>query len=96
MVAGSMLNFQLNSVDAPNNSLLMPGQLADLDRIDLPILNVLQQDGRLSNLKRTEAVALSPIAVLARPGSRTCRLTASLPARSCGNCPACAKPAPVL
>jgi Lrp/AsnC family transcriptional regulator, leucine-responsive regulatory protein len=39
---------------------------ADLDRIDLKILNVLQADGRLSNLKLAEAVALSPTAVLAR------------------------------
>lgn len=38
----------------------------DLDRIDLKILNVLQADGRLSNLKLAEAVALSPTAVLAR------------------------------
>jgi Lrp/AsnC family transcriptional regulator, leucine-responsive regulatory protein len=39
---------------------------ADMDRIDLKILNVLQADGRLSNLKLAEAVALSPTAVLAR------------------------------
>ena len=38
----------------------------DLDRIDLKILQVLQADGRLSNLKLAEAVALSPTAVLAR------------------------------
>ncbi len=44
----------------------MAGQLADLDRIDLRILDVLQRDGRLSNLKLAEAVALSPTAVLAR------------------------------
>ena len=44
----------------------MSGSLADLDRIDLKILNVLQQDGRISNLKLAEAVALSPTAVLAR------------------------------
>ena len=37
-----------------------------LDRIDLKILNVLQTDGRVSNLKLAEAVALSPTAVLAR------------------------------
>src|SRR5437763_14376506 len=37
-----------------------------LDRIDLKILNVLQQDGRISNLKLAEAVGLSPTAVLAR------------------------------
>ena len=37
-----------------------------LDRIDLRILDLLQRDGRLSNLKLAEAVALSPTAVLAR------------------------------
>ncbi len=38
----------------------------ELDRIDLRILQVLQGDGRLSNLKLAEAVSLSPTAVLAR------------------------------
>lgn len=38
----------------------------DLDRIDLRILNVLQADGRIANLRLAEAVALSPTAVLAR------------------------------
>ena len=38
----------------------------DLDRIDLKILQVLQNDGRISNLKLADAVALSPTAVLAR------------------------------
>ena len=37
-----------------------------LDRIDLKILDALQQDGRVSNLKLAETVALSPTAVLAR------------------------------
>ncbi len=40
--------------------------LPDLDRIDLRILSQLQEDGRISNLKLAEAVALSPTAVLAR------------------------------
>ena len=40
--------------------------LADIDRIDLKILNLLQQDGRISNLKLAESVALSATAVLAR------------------------------
>ena len=44
----------------------MAGSLGDLDRIDLRILDVLQRDGRMSNLKLAEAVALSPTAVLAR------------------------------
>ena len=38
----------------------------ELDRIDLRILNALQADGRLSNIKLAESVALSPTAVLAR------------------------------
>jgi Lrp/AsnC family transcriptional regulator, leucine-responsive regulatory protein len=38
----------------------------DLDRIDRRILSQLQEDGRMSNLKLAEAVALSPTAVLAR------------------------------
>ena len=38
----------------------------EIDRIDLRILNVLQRDGRISNLKLAECVALSPTAVLAR------------------------------
>ena len=38
----------------------------DLDRIDRKILLILQEDGRIANLKLAEAVALSPTAVLAR------------------------------
>ena len=38
----------------------------DLDRIDLKILQALQVDGRMANLKLAETVALSPTAVLAR------------------------------
>ena len=38
----------------------------DLDRTDLKILRCLQDDGRISNLKLAQAVALSPTAVLAR------------------------------
>ncbi|MBV8124231.1 MAG: Lrp/AsnC ligand binding domain-containing protein [Burkholderiaceae bacterium] len=37
-----------------------------LDKIDVRILRVLQQDGRISNLKLAEAVHLSPTAVLER------------------------------
>lgn len=40
--------------------------LDDLDRTDRRILKHLQEDGRISNLKLAEAVALSPTAVLAR------------------------------
>ena len=38
----------------------------ELDRIDRKILQALQQDGRISNLKLAEIVTLSPTAVLAR------------------------------
>lgn len=41
-------------------------QTDDLDRIDLRILQVLQSDGRISNLKLAETIGLSPTAVLAR------------------------------
>jgi Lrp/AsnC family transcriptional regulator, leucine-responsive regulatory protein len=44
----------------------MSASTPELDRIDLRILNVLQADGRIANLKLAEAVALSPTAVLAR------------------------------
>jgi Lrp/AsnC family transcriptional regulator, leucine-responsive regulatory protein len=40
--------------------------LDDLDRTDRRILQQLQDDGRISNLKLAEAVSLSPTAVLAR------------------------------
>lgn len=40
--------------------------MSDLDRTDRRILRELQADGRISNLKLAEAVALSPTAVLAR------------------------------
>jgi Lrp/AsnC family leucine-responsive transcriptional regulator len=42
-----------------------PGDRA-IDKIDLRILRVLQDDGRISNLKLAEAVHLSPTAVLER------------------------------
>jgi Lrp/AsnC family transcriptional regulator, leucine-responsive regulatory protein len=44
----------------------MDAEAPDLDRIDLKILQVLQADGRIANLKLAEAVSLSPTAVLAR------------------------------
>ena len=44
----------------------MNPEIQDLDRIDRRILDVLQRDGRISNLKLAESVALSPTAVLAR------------------------------
>jgi len=44
----------------------MEASTAEPDRIDLKILKLLQADGRITNLKLAEAVALSPTAVLAR------------------------------
>ncbi|RYF01381.1 MAG: winged helix-turn-helix transcriptional regulator [Comamonadaceae bacterium] len=44
----------------------MATEHTDLDRIDRKILNILQEDGRIANLKLAESVALSPTAVLAR------------------------------
>ncbi|AVS79480.1 MULTISPECIES: Lrp/AsnC ligand binding domain-containing protein [Comamonadaceae] len=38
----------------------------EIDRVDRRILAILQDDGRISNLKLAERVALSPTAVLAR------------------------------
>ena len=38
----------------------------DIDRTDRRILDLLQQNGRISNLKLAESVALSPTAVMAR------------------------------
>ena len=40
--------------------------MENLDRIDIKILTALQEDGRLSNLKLADTVALSPTAVLSR------------------------------
>lgn len=44
----------------------MPSTASELDRIDTRILSLLQEDGRLSNLRLAELVGLSPTAVLAR------------------------------
>jgi Lrp/AsnC family leucine-responsive transcriptional regulator len=44
----------------------MEASQPDLDRIDLRLLQVLQSDGRISNLKLAESVSLSATAVLAR------------------------------
>lgn len=49
-----------------NNSLRIGAMENNLDRIDRKILSILQEDGRIANLKLAEAVALSPTAVLAR------------------------------
>ncbi|ASR90445.1 MULTISPECIES: Lrp/AsnC ligand binding domain-containing protein [Alcaligenes] len=44
----------------------MKDQEHQLDKQDLKILDLLQQDGRIANTKLAEAVALSPTAALAR------------------------------
>jgi Lrp/AsnC family leucine-responsive transcriptional regulator len=49
-----------------NKSLINMQAEPELDRIDRKILSILQEDGRIANLKLAEAVALSPTAVLAR------------------------------
>lgn len=49
----------------PYKSLIIEGQ-AKLDRLDVRILDALQSDGRLANVKLAEVVGLSPTAVLAR------------------------------
>jgi Lrp/AsnC family leucine-responsive transcriptional regulator len=66
MVPTHSVNFWWFFWQSPDNSLPMKETTHDLDRIDLRILNVLQADGRIANLKLAEAVALSPTAVLAR------------------------------
>jgi len=55
-----------NRAKQPNNPYMKADIAEGLDRVDLRILKILQADGRLSNLKLAEAVALSPTAVLAR------------------------------
>src|SRR3569832_2396427 len=44
----------------------MAAQSDEIDRIDRKILDIHQRDGRISNLKLAETVALSPTAVLGR------------------------------
>lgn len=44
----------------------MTNSMMSLDRTDIRILDILQKDGRLSNIKLAEAVNLSPTAALAR------------------------------
>jgi Lrp/AsnC family transcriptional regulator, leucine-responsive regulatory protein len=66
MVPIRLVNFWQFFCHSPDNSLAMTATTHDLDRIDLRILNLLQADGRIANLKLAEAVALSPTAVLAR------------------------------
>ena len=44
----------------------MESAYLSLDRIDIKILDILQKDGKISNIKLAEAVNLSPTAALAR------------------------------
>nr|WP_180192384.1 Lrp/AsnC ligand binding domain-containing protein [Acinetobacter indicus] len=44
----------------------MMNGVMSLDRTDIKILDILQKDGRISNIKLAEAVNLSPTAALAR------------------------------
>lgn len=44
----------------------MVAENTEIDRIDRRILDVLQRDGRISNLKLADSVSLSPTAVLSR------------------------------
>ncbi len=55
-----------NGANQANNLRMKTTEAVSIDRTDLRILRILQSDGRLSNLKLAEAVALSPTAVLAR------------------------------
>lgn len=55
-----------NMANQANNLRMKTTDAVSIDRTDLRILRILQSDGRLSNLKLAEAVALSPTAVLAR------------------------------
>lgn len=43
----------------------MTASISTLDRIDLKILDILQDDGKISNIKLVEAVNLIATAVLA-------------------------------
>ena len=60
-----LIRASLNLIVSPNKQLVMSSEEAVIDRIDLKILNVLQINGRISNLKLAESVALSPTALLA-------------------------------
>ncbi|MFC6051710.1 ArsR family transcriptional regulator [Acinetobacter sp. Ac_877] len=44
----------------------MTNHVSTLDRIDIRMLDILQNDGKISNIKLAEAVNLSPTAALAR------------------------------
>ena len=56
-----LIRASLNLIVSPNKQLVMSSEEAVIDRIDLKILNVLQINGSISNLKLAESVALSPL-----------------------------------
>jgi Lrp/AsnC family leucine-responsive transcriptional regulator len=66
MVRLSSPSYSLKIWRRLDNSPSMNAEAINLDRIDLKLLKILQEDGRISNLKLAEAVSLSPTAVLAR------------------------------
>jgi len=66
MVRLSSPSYSLKIGPRLDNSPSMNAEAINLDRIDLKLLKILQEDGRISNLKLAEAVSLSPTAVLAR------------------------------
>ena len=66
MLPRFMVNLWRKSAVLANNPPFMSSEALAIDRVDRRILDVLQQDGRISNLKLAEAVSLSPTAVLAR------------------------------
>jgi hypothetical protein len=53
-------SYSLKIAPISNDSPAMNAITSQLDRIDLRILQALQSDGRLSNLKLAEMVSLSP------------------------------------
>ena len=54
----------------------MTEPLPGLDRLDLRILDALQRDGRISNLRLAKAVGLSPTAVQVRTEIMECHMVA--------------------
>ncbi len=67
----SNLSAEQNKAQADQGTQLLAAStpwlgFSGLDRLDLRILDALQRDGRMTNLKLADAVALSPTAVLAR------------------------------
>jgi Lrp/AsnC family transcriptional regulator, leucine-responsive regulatory protein len=66
MIAFLFLNFSLYLRLLKNLFTMKSEEINAIDRIDRKILNILQQDGRISNLQLASSVGLSATAVLAR------------------------------